>query len=495
MLCPTICKVSDLSNPRQELRRGEQLVSRIKQLREEMPAVERMVDVTARSFPSWESHTRKQAVVEAEDNLASAERELGLAEGRAIAVLTSLQGVPEVEDEARAALADLYWHGFLSADARQDRTAAATCRALAEHYNAGELDRALSGAGTLSLRSEPAGAAVDVIQQREDGFLLVDGDVIEFGTTPITEASIEMGSYVAVLRLPGFRDVRYPIDITRNGSWDATVRMYREDEIGADFVYIPAGPFVQGGDPKTKGWGHPRSEPFVASFFIARHPITQGEYLEFLNDLASSAGLDEAQARAPRRYPQHGSYLVPQDGRLTFPQSVDEPDGWNPRLPAFAISWHDAAAYADWRSKRDGLAYRLPTEVEWEKAARGVDARWHPWGNRFDASLCNMRDSRPDGPGPVPVDDFPTDVSVYGVRGMGGNVRDWTSTAIVEEAGVAAIAELGYQRYRDAHDTRVVRGGAWSPLIPRVTDRYWLPPDTVLAFIGFRLALSPAEFD
>ena len=96
------------------------------------------------------------------------------------------------------------------------------------------------------------------------------------------------------------------------------------------------------------------------------------------------------------------------------------------------MSWDDAVAYAGWLSKRDGVAYRLPTEAEWEHAARGEDDRLFPWGSFWNPDLANGNRRREEG-GPLPVDRAPngtTDVSALGVFALAGNVSEWTGTDV-----------------------------------------------------------------
>ena len=82
-------------------------------------------------------------------------------------------------------------------------------------------------------------------------------------------------------------------------------------------------------------------------------------------------------------------------------------------------------AYCKWLSQKTGHLWRLPGELEWEKAARGVDGRFFPWGDFLDPSWCCMIDSHVDRPLLFEVDSYPIDSSPFGVRGMAGNVREW----------------------------------------------------------------------
>ncbi|MCP5024823.1 MAG: formylglycine-generating enzyme family protein, partial [Actinomycetia bacterium] len=106
---------------------------------------------------------------------------------------------------------------------------------------------------------------------------------------------------------------------------------------------------------------------------------------------------------------------------------VPDADGdlWELDWPVLNVDWYCATAYAAWHAARTGQPWRLPWDFEWEKAARGVDGRIFPWGDGIDPTYACFRDSHPGRPLPQLVDSFPLDVSPCGVRGLGGNVRDW----------------------------------------------------------------------
>jgi serine/threonine-protein kinase len=156
------------------------------------------------------------------------------------------------------------------------------------------------------------------------------------------------------------------------------------------------------------------------------------------------------------------------------------------------VSWFDAMAYCRWLSERDGMTYRLVEELEWEKAARGVDGRSFPWGDHFDPTFCKMRHSRPGFSQTEPVGAFPIDESVYGARDLGGSLRCWTADLHGELSAAAALAEEepADGARRDLVGMRASRGGSWLhlELHCRAASRYrhfTLNRDTIL---GIRLA-------
>jgi serine/threonine-protein kinase len=378
--------------------------------------------------------------------------------------------------EARKALADLYWSQFLEAEARRDSHNAALYRGLVETHDSGQYKSLLLGDGTLSLRTDPPGAEAVLYRYVEEDRLLVPSDARSLGTTPLGPVSLPMGSYLVVLKLEGYRDVRYPVGIGRAEKHLGVVRLFTEEEIGGDFVYVPGGEFIRGGDPESFG-GFERSRVAVGDFFISRFPVTLGEYCEFLDSLThQGVSVEEHLPRlekdvflerdASGRY-QPAENLVEGETRKRYPP------GFEKGCPALAVSWHSAMAYARWRSKRDGREYELPTENAWEKAARGVDGRFHVWGDAFDWTFAKGGLSRPERTQPEPVGVFPTDESPYGIRDMAGTIREWTQSWFDERA-----------------DMRVVRGGSWNLVGTRhfrCANRFGYSSTKGTSTVGFRL--------
>lgn len=143
---------------------------------------------------------------------------------------------------------------------------------------------------------------------------------------------------------------------------------------------------------------------------------------------------------------------------------------WTPAVPVTWITPAAGRGYAAWLAAQEGVAWRLPTAEEREKAARGVDGRSWPWGDHHDASFANMRSSRETGPLLMPVTAFPGDVSVYGVCGLAGNVSDLCTLA----------------------SALVACGGSWSASADdcRSAGRHSVPEGARLGTLGLRLVAT-----
>jgi len=188
------------------------------------------------------------------------------------------------------------------------------------------------------------------------------------------------------------------------------------------------------------------------------------------------------------------------------PAYWDDPRLNKPEQPVVGVNWEDANAYCEFRGKR------LPTEAEWEKAARGPHASIYPWGNEFDPSKANYGKNHE---ATMPVDSFPDAVSYYGVHNMAGNVFEWVSDwydphfydrlePMVNPTGPAKPVWMGgtgtYIDRLTVGEKRVIRGGSW--IAPeatlRTTHRFWNHPlnNSYGVGLGFRCAkTAPPEIE
>jgi formylglycine-generating enzyme required for sulfatase activity len=136
------------------------------------------------------------------------------------------------------------------------------------------------------------------------------------------------------------------------------------------------------------------------------------------------------------------------------PAFWDDPDLSSPARPVVGVNWHEAEAYCRWLSHVTGRLFRLPGELDWEKAARGADGRAYPWGNDFDAGRCNSQESHIFTTTPVGL--YPDGCSPYGLFDASGNAWEWTVSWYQAYPGSQAQSDDFGERFR------VVRGGAWS---------------------------------
>jgi formylglycine-generating enzyme required for sulfatase activity len=206
-------------------------------------------------------------------------------------------------------------------------------------------------------------------------------------------------------------------------------------------------------------WERPHHAVALATYEIGRYPVTNAEFARYF---------ETTRQRAPEHW----------GGQVPPPELA--------RHPMVHVNWREARAYAAWLAKETGLAYRLPTEAEWERAARGDDLRLWPWGDEWDAQLVNW--SPTEEGGIVAVDQLPPGGdSPLGCTGMAGNVFEWCSSRYKKYPYRAGD---GRERHR-GRKHRVIRGGAWSvdnPGYLRCAARVSADPRHRFEAVGFRLA-------
>ncbi|MCA9539513.1 MAG: SUMF1/EgtB/PvdO family nonheme iron enzyme [Myxococcales bacterium] len=429
-------------------------------------------------LPPWAGAELRRALWDAELRLDAARRER--VEAFTLAAQSFRQALVANPDdaEAREGLCQLYWGGFLQAEHEGDRPSMLQYETVLRAVDTGNYAELLRGDGRLQVETDPPGARAVLFSYDETDKILTPTNPRDLGRTPVVVDPLPMGSYLLVLRAPGLRDTQVPLRIERLGEASLQVRLRTDRAIGAGFVYIPGAHMMVGGDPDAS-WGLPRQSAQVNDFCLARLPVSCRQYLDFLNAIATD-DFEQAVRRSPRLFAGGGTLYGQRDNQFFVPER--DPNGvpWDQNWPVFGISYDDALAYCKWRSRIDGIRYRLPTEIEWEVAARGADLRHFPWGNTWEPTYCKSAHSRPGVAGLEPCGSYATDRSPFGVMDLAGGVSDWTSTAAATEV-------------ETDHIERICRGGSWNhlDLHARVASRHATAAEAVSVSVGFRLAHDP----
>ncbi len=437
----------------------------------------------------WDPVDNKRPGWALEARAEEAEREATVIEARYEQGVRAALELDPQHRPALDALAELYKARLVRAEAQSDEGAAARYTTLLASHDGGRHAAWLRGDGAVTLVTDPPGATVLLETYEPRDRRLVAVPQRELGRTPLVEVRLPRGSHRLRIRREGHAEVPYPVAVGRGEHWHGVppegsealpIRLPREGELGPDDCYVPAGWFTAGGDPQaTDGW--PERRQWVEGFVMRRFPVTNTEYVAFLNELESRGQPDEAALLEPRATGDGAAiYLREADGARRVPHVDAAGMAWGPRWPVVLVSWRAAARYAAWSARRSGQPWQLPHEVQWEKGARGVDARAFPWGDRFDPSFACTAHSTAQGASPCEVSAFPTDESPYGIRGLGGNVRDWCANPYRRASGEDV-----------ADDLRVVRGGlnaASAPSQSRCAGRLVGRPDQRSPAFGFRLA-------
>jgi serine/threonine-protein kinase len=249
------------------------------------------------------------------------------------------------------------------------------------------------------------------------------------------------------------------------------------DKDGMTLVYVPAGEFTMGsadGDSEASSDEKPQHKVALDAFWIDRTEVTNAQYRKCV---AAGACQPPSNSSSYTRSSYYGNA---------------EYDNY----PVLYVSWEAAQKYCQWAGRR------LPTEAEWEKAARGTDGRKYPWGNgalagnllNFCDRNCSFdwKDSAVDDgyADTAPVGHYPAGASPYGALDMAGNVWEWTADWYNKTYYQNAPAQN--PKGPDSGQYRVLRGGSWlvGQWCVRAADRYGYVPDSVNSYVGFRCARS-----
>lgn len=232
----------------------------------------------------------------------------------------------------------------------------------------------------------------------------------------------------------------------------------------------------------------PAHRVFLDEFCVGVYPVTNDQYAAFLRD-------SKHRLPAVRQLPR----IVTQDQEQTFRElaapyvwRAGDPPGDRGEHPVTLVTVDDALAYCEWLARKTGLPVRLPTEAEWERAARGgTDGTQYPWGDEIDATRANyLADAgSKQHRGTLPVGSFPP--NQYNLFDAIGNVWEWVADWYQPDVYTGGV------RYNPAGPAtgmlRVVRGGAWvvhEANMLRTAYRHKVPADTYAYSIGFRIAYS-----
>jgi len=224
-------------------------------------------------------------------------------------------------------------------------------------------------------------------------------------------------------------DIQKAINTGLNLAQDMRLPLYYQvSKIGDkpnDMIQIPAGEFVRGSNDRLSDEG-PQHIAFLPAFLIDKYEVTNVQYKKFIDDTGR---------RSPKHYKNRTYPLGKADHPVTY------------------VSWYDADAYCKWAGKR------LPSDQEWEKAARGTDARTYPWGNEFSVDRANTpqrwKNMKVKGD-TSPVGAFEKGKSFYGLHDMSGNVWEWTDSWYKAYPG---NPDASNENYGEKYKT--LKGGSW----------------------------------
>jgi formylglycine-generating enzyme required for sulfatase activity len=244
------------------------------------------------------------------------------------------------------------------------------------------------------------------------------------------------------------------------------------DTFSVPMVLVPAGPFVMGSEEVLNS--HPHTV-ILDEYYIDRYEVTTILYADFINEVGNQE--------------EDGVYWLStynEDSHLKQVDGIWIPVEGYADHPVVKVTWYGAAAFCEWRGAR------LPTEAEWEKAARGTDERTYPWGENVSCEIANYRDCRIRDS--VPVGSYPFGVSNYGVHDMAGNVAEWTADWYADDYYANSPPEN--PTGPSTGEVIASRGGSWystSTYLRTYHRNNEFSPRQSLSNVGFRCVVSSLE--
>jgi sulfatase modifying factor 1 len=243
------------------------------------------------------------------------------------------------------------------------------------------------------------------------------------------------------------------------------------DQRGAAMVLVPAGEFLMGSD-SWSGSEKPSHKVYLDSYYIDQFEVSNSAFVEFLNEVGNQ--IEGVAGKA------HWVEENDPDLNIFRMDVVWQVTPGRENHPMNEVTWFGARAFCEWRQAR------LPSEAEWEKAARGTDGRTYPWGDA--EPTCEMANFAGCYYGSVPVDSYPDWISPYGVYNMAGNVHEWTNDWYEDDY----YANSPYENPTGPEngDYKVFRGASWFNANFQTRTTYRYPKLPVLTYManGFRCA-------
>jgi len=298
------------------------------------------------------------------------------------------------------------------------------------------------------------------------------------GVGHVQIGSLSPGSYMLFLHAPGRVDIRLPFLLPRHGKVAQRVELPKPEDVPPGFVYVAGGETIIGGETA----GAPSPRPFsLKPMLIFHDELTMKEYGEFLKDLLKSGHAAEVKAYLPQDFGKPLAKLSA-EGEL-MPAYGKASENFS-SSPVRGVSFNAAKAYLAWRSKRDGLPYRLPRDWEWEAVCRGADGRKYSWGNLPGKGLAVVTQGYGDNGASMSWhwQDYKDEAPWGWIHNLAGGAAEWTDSLYDPKA----------QKVDPVYGQYAIRGNAWAlpPVGLECAFRTSGQPDYFHPTIGFRMALD-----